>query len=84
MNHQPPSTNNYRMCPTFGQHSLLLRIHTKNFMVRAPNISFISAFPAEEEYLFPPLSYLEPKAHMEQKLRVDDAMFTVIDVEPMM
>ena len=50
-------------------------------MVRGPDISFLSAFPAEEEFLFPPLSYLEPAGET-QTLRVDDATFTVIDVHP--
>ena len=57
-------------------------IDTKNFMVRGPAISFLSAFPAEEEYLFPPLTYLEPTPEGVQTLRVDDATFTVIDVQP--
>ena len=38
--------------------------------------------PAEEEYLFPPLTYLEPTPEGVQTLRVDDATFTVIDVQP--
>jgi hypothetical protein len=64
-----------------SEHSLLLRLRTHNFMVRGPNISFLSAFPAEDEFLFPPLSYLEPDGES-QTLRVDDATFTVIDVRP--
>ena len=51
-------------------------------MVRGPDISFLSAFPGEQEFLFPPLTYLEPVADATQTLRVDDATFTVIDVEP--
>ena len=68
--------------PTRAQNSLLLRIDTKNFMVRGPAMSFLSAFPAEEEYLFPPLTYLEPTPEGVQTLCVDDATFTVIDVQP--
>ena len=48
-------------------------------MVRGPEISFLSAFPADEETLFPPLTYLEPMGKP-QSLRVDDATFTVLDV----
>ena len=66
-----------------SENSLLLRIHTKNFMVRGPAISFLSAFPAEEEYLFPPLTYLQPTGTV-QVLRVDAATYTVVDVEPTM
>mmetsp|Transcript_19317 Transcript_19317/g.63117 ORF Transcript_19317/g.63117 Transcript_19317/m.63117 type:complete len:379 (+) Transcript_19317:1624-2760(+) len=64
-----------------SEDSLLLRIDTRNFMVRGPEISFLSAFPEEEEYLFPPLTYLEPTPGGVQTLRVDDATFTVIDVQ---
>ena len=64
-----------------SENSVLLRLLTKNFMCRGPEISFLSAFPMESEYLYPPLTYLQPTGD-EQKLRVDDAVFTVIDVEP--
>ena len=39
-----------------SEKALLLRIRTKNFMVRGPTISFLSAFPDEDEFLFPPLT----------------------------
>ena len=61
--------------------SVLLRLITESFMQRGPDISFLSAFPAEQEFLFPPLTYLEPTGDV-QKLRVDDATFTVVDVRP--
>ena len=40
---------------------------------RGADIAFLSAFPAEEEYLFPPLTYLEPTPGGVQTLRVDEA-----------
>ena len=64
-----------------SEDSLLLRVLSKNFMVRGPDISFLSAFPAEQEFLFPPLTCLEPTGDV-QKVRVDDATFTIIDVRP--
>ena len=66
-----------------GEKALLLRIKTKSFMVRGPLISFLSAFPAEEEYLFPQLTYLQPIGEP-QELRVDDAHYTVLELEPTM
>ncbi|EOD04529.1 hypothetical protein EMIHUDRAFT_312548 [Emiliania huxleyi CCMP1516] len=69
------------LAPMSTTSSLKVAMQTKNFMVRGPDISFLSAFPAEEEFLFPPLTYLEPTGNV-QKLRVDDAMFTVVDVRP--
>ena len=101
-----------------SEKALLLRIRTKNFMVRGPTISFLSAFPGEDEFLFPPLTcpphtsrttdrhtFLSSRRHTQpcpcpsacthaiadlqptgqpQELRVDDATFSVVDVEPTM
>ena len=64
-----------------SEHALLLRLQTRNFHSRGPEIAFLSAFPSEAEFLFPPLTYLEPTG-MVQELRVDDATYTVIDVSP--
>jgi len=63
--------------------AVLLRLVTEDFMTRGPDISFLSAFPGEGEYLFPPLTYLSPTGATE-KLEVDDAVYTVIDVKPRM
>ena len=43
-----------------AHHALLFKLRTDSFMGRGANISFLSAFPAEEEVLFPPLSFLRP------------------------
>jgi len=51
--------------------------------VRAPDISFLSAFPEEQEFLYPPLTYLNPEGKP-QTLTVDDAVYTVITVSPIM
>ena len=50
-------------------------------MDRGADLAWCSAFPGEKEFLFPPLTYLEPTGET-QTLRVDDATFTVIDVHP--
>jgi hypothetical protein len=63
--------------------AVLLRLHTEDFMTRGPDISFLSAFPEENEYLFPPLTYLSPTGTTET-LEVDDATYHVIDVKPRM
>ena len=63
--------------------AVLLRLRTEDFMTRGPDISFLSAFPTEEEYLFPPLTYLSPTG-VRETLEVDDAVFHVVDVKPRM
>jgi hypothetical protein len=42
--------------------SVLLCITTSNFMARGADLTWLSAFPAECEKLYPPLTYLEPVA----------------------
>ena len=36
-----------------SSNAVLLRLRTRSFMQRGPDISFLSAFPAEREFLFP-------------------------------
>ena len=40
---------------------VLLRLRVYSFMQRGADVAWISAFPEEEERLFPPLTFLEPK-----------------------
>ena len=46
--------------------SLIFKIHSTSFMTRGADISFLSAFPAEQEYLFPPLTFLKPTGRHEE------------------
>ena len=46
-------------------------------------VSFLSAFPEEKEFLYPPLTYLKPEGKP-QTLVVDDAAYTVVTVTPIM
>jgi hypothetical protein len=42
-----------------GDSSVLLWLHTQNFMERGVDLTWISAFPHEREFLFPPLTYMQ-------------------------
>jgi len=64
-----------------SRHAILLRLRTHDFIMRGADISFLSAFPAEAEYLFPPLTYCRPTGHT-TVLTIDDATFKVVDVVP--
>eukprot|EP00966_Prymnesium_polylepis_P151910 3509245-Prymnesium_polylepis.1 len=68
-----------RFSASAGQ-SVLLRLRTNSFIQRS-QIRFLSVYPEENEYLFPPLTYLQPDGEP-QKLHVDAAVFTVLDVVP--
>ena len=47
------------------------------------HLTFLSCFPGEREYLFPPLTYMQPMGEP-QELEIDDATFTIVDVKPNM
>ena len=64
--------------------SVLLRLITESFMQRAPDICFLSAFPGEAEFLFPPLTYLEPTGDVETVTVEGGLAYEVIDVRPRM
>ena len=72
-----------------SQKPLLLRISSDNYLNRGPEISFLSAFPDECEFVYPPLTYLQPTGSPCEKLCVYDKdfypiEFTVINVKPTM
>jgi hypothetical protein len=65
-----------------SRHSLLLRITAPSFMHAGASLGFLSAFPAEEEYLYPPGTYLRPTG-VEQTFELeDDGIARVVEVEP--
>jgi hypothetical protein len=53
-------------------------------MARGADISFLSAFEAEREVLFPPLTYLRVGEQHEIQIKESGLSFTVIDVTPML
>ena len=74
----------YSMSP----HSPLFRIVADDFMSIGASLQWLSAFPAEAEYLYPPLTYLRPTGRS-SKIRVKDCagqrmVYTVIEVKPVM
>ena len=60
--------------------SVLLRLRTEDFMTRGAHISFLSAFPGEAEYRFPPLTYHPPVPGGVPPLQVDDAAYPTVAV----
>jgi hypothetical protein len=61
--------------------AVLLRLRTKDSLVRGADISFLSAFPGEKEILFPPLTFL--RALGPSKLvKIEESSFHVVDVGP--
>lgn len=64
-------------------NSVLLRLHTRSFMERGADLSFLSCFPAESEILFPPLTFLRFTGEA-QTIAIDESTLTVVDAAPSM
>ena len=45
--------------PGASHSSILMQINTRTFLDRGADLSYLSAFPREREFLYPPLTYLE-------------------------
>ena len=65
---------------SISDNSLIFYITTENGMQRGADIQFLSAFPAEAEVLYPPLTYLQPTGRM-QEVTVEGRGFTVVEVK---
>ena len=72
-------------------NSLLFKIVAQDFMVIGADLQWLSAFPAEAEVLYPPLTYLRPTGRTEEIVvshgggsGKHELCFTVVEVEPIM
>ena len=62
----------------------LLWLRTKNFMDRGVELTWISAFPHEKEFLFAPLTYLKP-LHQEPLIyKIGEVTYQVVEVSAQM
>ena len=61
--------------------SLLFKLRTDGFMGRGASVRFLSAFPGEDETLFPPLTYLKPTGKRE-RVECATRTLTVVEVVP--
>eukprot|EP00966_Prymnesium_polylepis_P283323 6546427-Prymnesium_polylepis.2 len=48
-----------------GERRLFFKLATSGFMERGASLRWVSAFPDEDECLFPPLTYLQPTGRRE-------------------
>ena len=68
-----------------SHNPMLMRLHTESPMQRGSDVSYLSAFPDEAEYLFPPLTYLEVTDSHAVDIKLPDGQasrFTIVDVKP--
>jgi len=67
---------------SLSPHSILFRLETDSFITRGSDISYLSAFPAESEFLYPPLTFLSPVGSKPLKMKIGPYEFTVLTVRP--
>ena len=65
-----------------GTQSVLLRVRTTGFMNLGAQLKWLSAFPFEEEFLYPPATFLKPLRPKPLVFKIGNAIFHVVDVEP--
>jgi len=67
--------------------SLLFKINAETFMQCGSDIQWLSAFPQEAEFLYPPQTYLSPTGRT-QRVEVQRpegrVQFVVVELEPQM
>ncbi len=70
-----------------SHQALLFRIVPSNFLAIGAELSWLSAFPGEEEMLFPPLTFLKPTGKTDTiSVKRDNQQFsfTIVEVEPVL
>jgi hypothetical protein len=66
---------------SLSSESLIFMIVTKNALQRGARLSWLSAFPTEEEICFSPLTYLQPTGRT-QVVEINGMRFTIVEVAP--
>uniref|UniRef100_A0A7S2IMZ8 NAD(P)(+)--arginine ADP-ribosyltransferase n=1 Tax=Haptolina brevifila TaxID=156173 RepID=A0A7S2IMZ8_9EUKA len=64
-----------------AEKRLLMKVATSSFMERGADLRFLSAFPREVEFLYPPLTYLEFTGR-EERIVEGEVEYTVVEVKP--
>ena len=66
-----------------GETALIMKLNIgkNDFMMYGAGLNWLSAFPGEDERLFPPLTYLKPTGR-KQKEVVEGISFTIVEVAP--
>lgn len=64
-----------------GQAALIFRIIVDGWLDQGPDLSFLSAFPHEKEFTYPPLTFFRPVGKME-RLIYNGTEFTILDAKP--
>ncbi|GBG30847.1 Ecto-ADP-ribosyltransferase 5 [Hondaea fermentalgiana] len=77
------TSTDLRVAASYSSSSrgLLLKIKLNNLMQFGASVRWLSAFPSENEVLYPPLTYLQPTGGVDS-VKVDNIQLTIIEVQP--
>ena len=64
-----------------AERRLVFKVTTRGFIDRGADLRYLSAFPDEIEFLYPPLTFLRPTGNRDTIL-VGDIEYEVVEVEP--
>ena len=64
-----------------GTINTLLWVRTENFMDRGVDLQWISAFPHEQEFLYPPLCYLKPIREKPMVLQIGSSIYQIVELK---
>ena len=67
-----------------GDSSVLLWLRTQNFMDRGVDLTWISAFPHEKEFLFSPLTYMKSVRDEPIIVKIGAVTYKVFEVKAQM
>jgi hypothetical protein len=65
-----------------GKTAVLLRVRTSSCMQQGADLTWLSAFPHEVEFLYPPITFLRPIKRNADVFEIGNAVFKIVDVEP--
>ena len=78
-------TSDFKVAVLYGTSvtgSLLFKINVPNPLSHGADLQWLSAFPTEAEVLYPPLTFLQPKAGRVKEYTSNGYTVAVVEVEP--
>ena len=64
-----------------GRTNTLLWLRSDDFMDRGVDLEWLSAFPHEKEYLYPPLSYLRPIRSEPIVVKIGESIYQIVELK---
>lgn len=61
--------------------ALIFMLRAQSFMQQGADLTFLSAFPEEREFLYPPLVYLRPTGAIHHFF-YDGTEYTIVEIDP--